>query len=80
MNRDELDLEREHLDLLDALDAAKQAHRAKPTDKTKAALLQAKTDIQTFRGHWRTVRAAFNPTPGTGVAAPETIQRTVKGG
>lgn len=76
MNREELALETEHLDLLDALAAAKEAHRTKPTDKTKAALDDAKAAIGAFRLKWRTVREAFKPPPGPGdgVATPATVK------
>lgn len=80
MNRDELDLHREHLDLTDALAAAKQAHRTNPTDDTRTDLASAKAAIREFREHWRTIRAAFAPTPGEGdaVAEPATVQAATK--
>jgi hypothetical protein len=80
MNREELDLHRQELDLLDALTAAKEAHRAKPSDDTRAALNEAKQAIRAFRAEWRSIRDAFagKPTDGDGVAQPTTIKADTK--
>jgi hypothetical protein len=65
MNRDELALETEHLDLLDRLAAAK-------VGGDKAELAAAKAAIHEFRAKWRTVRAAFKAAE-EGTATPETV-------
>lgn len=80
MNREEIALETEHLDLLDALAAAKEAHRSSPTDATAAALNAAKQTLFEFRQKWRGIREAFAvaPAEGDGVARPATIVRKVK--
>lgn len=65
MNRAELDLEREHLDLLDELAAAKESgDRQRRHDAAQA--------ITAFRIKWRTIREAF-ATPTPGVATPATV-------
>lgn len=76
MNREELALETEHLDLLEALTAAKAAHRSAPSDDTRAALHEAKQAIAAFRAHWRGVRDEFAAPPADGDAAatPTTIK------
>ena len=61
MNREELKLENDHLDLLDALAAAKAAYRDQPTADNKATLEAAKLALLEFRTYWREVRTAFNP-------------------
>jgi hypothetical protein len=80
MNRDEIALESEHLDLLEALTAAKEAHRDQPTDATRAALADAKSAIRAFREQWRSIRAAFAgaPAEGDGIATPATVATSVK--
>lgn len=64
MTRDELDLEAEHLTLLEELADAKAAG-------DRERLAAAKAAIFTFRTKWRTVRAAFAPQPGE--ARPDTL-------
>ncbi len=80
MNRDEIALESEHLDLLEALTAAKEAHRTAPSDETRAALADAKSAIRAFREQWRGIRTAFKTAPaeGDGIAEPATIDTSVK--
>ena len=80
MNREELDLHAQELDLIDALTAAKEAHRADPTDTTRAKLAEAKHAIRAFREDWRSIRDAFAPTPADGdaVAQPTTVHAATK--
>jgi hypothetical protein len=70
MNRDELALETEHLDLLDRLAAAKAGG-------DRAELAAAKAEIRAFREKWRTVRAAFKAAE-EGTATPETVKAAAK--
>jgi hypothetical protein len=69
MNRDELALETEHLDLLDRLAAAK-------VGGDKAELAAVKAEVIRFRQFWRGVRDAGTATEGT--AAPETVKASTK--
>ncbi len=80
MNRDEIALESEHLDLLEALTAAKEAHRAAPSDETRAALADAKSAVVAFRAEWRGIRDAFKgaPADGDAVAQPAVIKAATK--
>lgn len=66
MNREELALETEHLDLLDRLSKAKAGG---DRDELRAA----KVAIQEFRFKWRTIRAAF-ASPEEGTATPDTLR------
>jgi hypothetical protein len=72
MNREELELETQHLEATEELLAAKQAHEAKPTDKTAERLAAAKTAMVELRSHWRGIRDYFKA-DADGVAAPETL-------
>lgn len=78
MNREELDLHTQDVELQEALAAAKQAHADKPTDKTRANLQDAKVAIREFRQKWRSVREAFagTATDGDAVATPDTTRAT----
>jgi hypothetical protein len=71
MNRDELALETEHLDLLDRLAAAKAGG-------DRAELTAAKRAVVEFRQFWRGVRDA-TATASEGTATPETAAVKVKG-
>ncbi len=80
MNREEMALHAHHLDLEDALRAAKEAHRSNPTDETKAELNAVKQAIRGFRYEWRLIREFFTATPSDGdaVAQPAVIKTTTK--
>ncbi len=66
MTREELALEAHHLDLLDALAAAKKSG-------DRDAQRKAATELSEFRQKWRGVREAFgvNAGPGDGIAVPQ---------
>ncbi len=70
MNRDELALETEHLDLLDRLAAAKAGG-------DKAELAAVKAEVIRFRQFWRGVRDA-TASASEGTAAPETVKASTK--
>ncbi len=70
MTREDIALEAEHLDLLDALAAAKASG-------DRDELAAAKSNIRAFRQQWREIRAAFG-TPSDGEATPAPLDVQVK--
>lgn len=83
MNREELALEQQHLDLTEALDAAKANYNGEEIGPTQKALKDAEWALTDFRMKWRDVRTAFAQASeipeGHGVAQPEPLAVTMKG-
>jgi hypothetical protein len=73
--RTDAELQLAYADQLDALDAAKQAHRADPSDETRTELARIKGEIREFRQHWREIRAFLAPPtgPGDATVTPDVI-------
>lgn len=76
--RAELELITRDVELNERLLAAKDAYRAKPTDKTKAALTAIKLEIREHRRYWREIRAAFADPDAPGVATPKPLNVKAK--
>lgn len=85
MNREELDLETQHVGLLEALDAAKAAYNGEEIGPTQKALKDAEWALTEFRMRWRGIRDYFAATPTTepsaapddGVAAPAPVNSAI---
>lgn len=75
MNRAELELENEHLTLIEALDEAKANYNGEEFGETQKALKDAEWAVAEFNIKWRTVRDAFRPRDDAapGVAVPESV-------
>jgi hypothetical protein len=75
MNREELEAQLAEVDALERLAAAKEAHRAKGSEATRAALHDAKLAV----GEARAARRALAGEPSGGEARPDTVRTKVKG-
>jgi len=77
VNREELELETEHLNLMEALDEAKANYNGEEIGPSQKALKDAEWAVAEFNIKWRTVRDAFHPRDDAaapdGVATPESV-------